>query len=130
MSDADGAQPDYVTIVEGYADLISDPKLPGDDPDIIARELQERTGEDQLVAWLPEWLAEEKDIGTVGRSDHVVSGRVDHETEKAYLLVDGRDEAWLPKSVIRVFRAAPGAEISIPQRGLTDYATPGGGRDV
>jgi len=38
---------------------------------------------------------------------------------------DGRDEAWLPKSVIRVFRLAPGAEISIPQRGLTSFAEGG-----
>jgi hypothetical protein len=109
--------------VKGYADLVSDRKLHGDDPDDVARELEDVGGEeDYLVAWLPDWLAEEKGLQPVGRSENVVSGRIDHETEDAYLVKDGRDDAWLPKSVIRVYRLAPGAEISIPQRGLTDYA--------
>jgi len=113
-------------LVKGYADLISDPKLKGDDPDDVARELQDVGGEeDHLVAWLPDWLTEEKGLEPVGRSENVVSGRIDHETEDAYLVKDGRDEAWLPKSVIRVSRLVPGAEISIPQRGLTDYAREG-----
>jgi len=89
---------DGETLVKGYADLVSDGKLHGDDPDIVARELQDVGGEDEfLVAWLPDWLVDEKDLDTVGRSEHVVSGRVDHETEDAYLVKDGRDEAWLPK---------------------------------
>jgi hypothetical protein len=113
-------------LVKGYADLISDPKLKGDDPDDVARELQDGAGEeDYLVAWLPDWLTEEKGLEPVGRSENVVSGRIDHETENAYLVKDGRDDAWLPKSVIRVYRLAGSAEISIPQQGLTDYASEG-----
>lgn len=109
-------------LVKGYADLISDPKLEDNDPDIIARELQEHGGNDEyMVVWLPDWIVDEKDIEPIGRSEHVASGRVDHETEKAYLLVDGRNEAWLPKSVIHVFRAPPDVEISIPQCGLSDF---------
>jgi hypothetical protein len=119
-----------VTVVKGYADLISDPKLEGDDPDIIARELQEHGAKDDyFVVWLPDWLAEEKPIEPIDRSENVVSGRVDHETAKAYLLVDGRAEVWLPKSVIRVFRLeADVDDLQIPQSGLTDYATDGGER--
>ena len=113
-------------LVKGYADLISDSKLKGDDSDDVARELQDIGGKDDyLVAWLPDWLADEKDLEPGGRSENVVSGRIEHETEDAYLVQDGRNEAWLPKSVIRVYQAAPDAEISIPQRGLTDYAREG-----
>ena len=112
-------------LVKGYADLISDPKLKGDDPDDVARELQDIGGEeDYLVAWLPDWLAEEKDLEPIGRSENVVSGRLEHETEDAYLVQDGRDEAWLPKSVIRVYRLVAGAEISIPQQGPTSITPP------
>lgn len=108
--------------VKGYADLISDDKLSGDDPDIVARELEDVGAEDEyLVAWLPRWLVDEKDLEPIDRSEHIVSGLIDHETEKAFLVKDGRDEAWLPKSVIRVYRLAGANEIEIPQHGLADY---------
>ena len=119
---------DGPTVVKGYADLISDAKLHGDDPDIVARELEDLTGQDDyIVAWLPDWLVEEKDIEPIGRSEHVVSGPVDHETEKAYLLVTDSGEVWLPKSVIREYRVAGDVEFTIPQTGLADYSTDGGG---
>lgn len=122
---------DRVTMVKGYADLLSHPKLRGDDPDIIARELQQHGhADDWLIAWVESWLVDEKDVEPVGRSDHIVSGRLDYETEKAYLLVDGRDEIWLPKSVIRVFRAQDGADFEIPQQGISDFATEGGEQGV
>jgi len=112
-------------IIKGYADLVSERKLQGDDPDVVARELQEIGGDEYLVAWLPQWILDEKGLDPVGRSENIVSGRIDHETEDAYLVKSGRDDAWLLKSVIRVYRPAPGVEISIPQRGLTDYAGEG-----
>jgi len=112
-----------VVAVKGYADLVSDRKLDGDDPDAVARALQ-NAGEEDLVAWAPDWLVDEKDIEPVSRSENVVSGHCDYETDKAYLVVDGRDEAWLPKSAIRVFTLDEGVdELTIPQSGLTDYAT-------
>ena len=50
-------------VIKGYADLISDSKLRGDDPDVVGRELQELGGDtDYLVAWLPDWLVDEKDV--------------------------------------------------------------------
>lgn len=119
--------PDPVTTIAGYADLVTDTRLDGRDVDVLARELQDRAGDaDALVAWLPEWLLAEKDIEPVERSAHIISGRITHETERAYLVRSGRTEAWLPKSFIRVYRCRPGAELSIPQRGLTDYVTEGG----
>jgi hypothetical protein len=90
-------------VIKGYADLINDSKLRGDDPDVVGLELRELGGDtDHLVAWLPGWLVDEKDVELVGRSGNVVSGQVDYETEKAYLVVVDGDEIWLPKSVIRV----------------------------
>ena len=75
-------------VIKGYSDLISDSNLRGDDPDVVGLELQELGGDtDHLVAWLPGWLVDEKDVEPVGRSDNVVSGQVDCETGKAYLVV-------------------------------------------
>jgi len=86
--------------VKGYADLISDSKLRGDDPDVVGRELQDLGGDtDYLVAWLPGWLVEEKDVELVGRSDNVVSGQVDYETEKAYLVVVDDETEDAPRPV-------------------------------
>jgi len=86
--------------VKGYADLARDSKLRGDDPDVVGRELQDLGGDtDYLVAWLPGWLVEEKDVELVGRSDNVVSGQVDYETEKAYLVVVDDETEDAPRPV-------------------------------
>lgn len=38
---------------------------------------------------------------TAGRSDLVdIAGELRHETEKAFLVFDGRKEVWLPKSQV------------------------------
>jgi hypothetical protein len=119
---------DHVETVRGYADLASDGSLAGDDPDIVARELGDRGGDpERVVAWLPDWLATEKDLDTAGRSDNVVAGRVDHETDKALLVVTDGGEAWLPKSVIRVFETADGADLEVPQVALSDWERTEGG---
>ena len=145
-------------VVKAYADLISDSKLRGDDPDVVGRELQELGGDtDYLVAWLPDWLVDEKDVDDdrkeraeerrerreerddpddqddrdqedvelVGRSDNVVSARVDYETEKAYLVVVDGDEIWLPKSVIRVYRTTGDVDLEIPLTRLDSFASNG-----
>lgn len=113
-----------VVEVAGYADLASDRDLHGDDPDVVARALREASGGD-LVAWLPDWLVREKDLDPLPRSENIVAGAIDHETDAAYLLLNGQQKAWLPKSVIRVYRASPDADLDIPQHGLTDYANGG-----
>ena len=114
-------------VIKGYADLISDSKLRGDDPDVVGRELQELGGDtaDHVVAWLPDWLVDEKDVELVGRSDNVVSGQVAGETEKAYLVVVDGDEIWLPKSVIRVFRTTGDVDLEIPLTRLDSFASNG-----
>jgi hypothetical protein len=113
---------DHVTVVRGYADLASDGTLTGDDPDVIARELGEVGGEsDTVVAWCPDWILDEKDIDTVGRSHNVVTGRLEHETAKALLVATSAGDVWLPKSVIRVFETADGADLEVPQVALSDW---------
>ena len=78
---------DDAIMVKGYADLASDAKLRGDEPDIVARELQEYAGDDdRIVAVLDEWLVDEKDLEGVDRHERVVSGRIEVETDKAYLV--------------------------------------------
>lgn len=116
-------------VVESFADLASDRDLRGVEPDVVARELQRREGtDDALVAWAPKWLVEEKDIAPVGKSDQVLAGVVDAETEKAVLLACDGAESWLPKSVIKVYRRAEDAEIRLPQVGLREFAAEAGDR--
>ena len=117
-------------VVKGFDDLISDSKLRGDDPDFVGRELQELGGDtDHMVAWLPDWLVDETDVELVGRSDNVVSGQVDFETDKAYLVVVDGDVIWLPKSVIRVFHTAGDVDLEIPLTRLDRFASNGGNDD-
>ena len=118
---------DDVILVKGYADLASDAKLRGDEPDVVARELQECAGEDdRIVAVLDEWLVDEKELEGVDRYDRVVSGRIEAETDKAYLVAQGRTDDWLPKSCIHVYDAVDGADLAVPQHGLDSFAADGG----
>lgn len=108
--------------VKGYADLASDAKLHDRDPDVVTRELQEHGHKDDwLICWAPEWIFNEKDVDPVDDSTQVLSGRIDAETDKAVLLAIGRDEAWLPTSVIRVYEAEDPSEITVPENGLSDF---------
>jgi len=84
------------------------------DQDAIARCLQ-TADQDDLVAFVPSWLRDEKDV------DAVIHERIEHETDKAYLVDIGGRDIWLPKSVITRLVAAPGATIAIPQRGLGEF---------
>jgi len=106
------------TAVSEYGDIEADG---GDftisDRDAVARCLQTcGKGHKQLIAYVPGWLADEKGIDTV------VDEIIKHETENAYLVVIGGNDVWLPKSVITRFVPAAGATISIPQRGLGEFA--------
>lgn len=102
-----------VTVTE-YADIAVEESTISD-RDTIARCLQ-TADQGDLVAFVPSWLRDEKDLSTV------VSQPIEHETDKAYLVdVDGRD-VWLPKSVITRFIAAPEASIAIPQRSIGEFA--------
>lgn len=118
---------DDVIVVKGYADLASDAKLRGDEPDVVARELQEHAGDDdRIVCVLDEWLVDEKALEGVDRHDRVISGQIEAATEKAYLIVQGSTDDWLPKSCIRVYDAVDGASLSVPQHGLDSFAANGG----
>ena len=67
---------------------------------------------DATVAWLKDWIAEEKDLEYVESSDQVAVVRIDRETDKAWgvLQAGGYDVVWLPKSQSRVFMLAAGVE--------------------
>ena len=107
--------------VDGYADLASDRKLHGMDPDVVARELSEHGHKsDWMVCWIQDWVFDEKPIEPVDGSQQLISGRIEAETDKAYLIAVGRDEVWLPKSVLRRY-VTDAEEISVPQHGLTDF---------
>lgn len=98
-----------MTVVVGdYGDLIGDEFLNVSRADAVAREL---AANHDLVAYAPSWLVGEKDYPSSDYDDEVVAGTVDHETEKAYLLVCDGAEAWFPKSMIRVYEAGDGAEF-------------------
>jgi len=114
-----------VELVESYAQLDEDGDLSQRDADAIATALQSWGGHThELVLWLPDWLAEEKDLEPVEHSDRVFTGICDHETEKAWCIKKkSRDpDVWVPKSVARAFRRD--APIRMP-RGLTDFADRG-----
>ncbi|MCU4743432.1 hypothetical protein [Natronoglomus mannanivorans] len=103
--------------VESYADVAADRHLHDDDPQTVARELNEHgLKPDWIIAWVPGWVLEDKSIGTVDGSAHIISGRVDEEREKAICVVVGRAESWLPKSQIRIYRRVdPDGPLWIPQ---------------
>jgi len=108
--------------VKGYADLASEAKLHDRDPDVVARELQEHGHKDDwLICWVPEWIFDEKDVEPVDDSQQILSGRIEAETDKAFLLAMGREDAWVPKSVIRVYEAEAPSEITVPQHGISDF---------
>lgn len=104
--------------IESYSDLIGDEYLNVSRADAIARELE--AGWD-IVAYAPDWLVGQKEFPASEFDEEVIVGMVDHETEKAYLLVRDGDEEWFPKSVIQVYEAAPDADIVSPQGGLDEF---------
>jgi len=102
-----------VITVEEYDDIdIEEATI--SDQDAIARCLQ-TAGQGELVAFVPSWVREEEDIGAV------INERIEHETDKAYLVDIGGRDVWLAKSVITRFVAASDVSISIPQRGLGEF---------
>lgn len=100
--------------VEEYGDINIE-EATVSDQDTIARCLQ-TADQDDLVAFVPGWLRDEKDV------EAVIHERIEHETDKAFLVDIGGRDVWLPKSVITRFVAATGASIAIPQRGLGEFA--------
>ena len=103
-------------VVEDYDDIDADGAT-ASDRDAIARCLN-NAGEDDLVAYVPRWLADEKDIDTV------IAEPIEYSSEKAHLVEIHDRDVWLPKSVITRFVARE--RVGIPQRGLAEFA--GGGQ--
>ena len=97
--------------IASYGDLISADELDISAVDAVAHELDSGS---EFVAWVPEWLLDEKDIESSVHHQDIVAGEIEHETDAAYLISVGRDEAWLPKSQIHVYTQAEDAEIVVP----------------
>ena len=111
---------DEPVVVHEYDDLV-DAGVPPRDCDTLLSQLRvDRTaqGDDGFVGRVPDWLIEEKDISPVRRRTNVVVGRIDHETEKAWLVVYDGAEAWLPNSVATRFVPGRDADLSSPQQTL------------
>ena len=108
-------------VVRSYADLISHDDLRPSEADAVARALEAtRTGAQSHALWLPEWLAEKKDLG-FEKGPNVTPVVLVRETEKAwYVDCDGYSE-WIPKSVAALFERHPEAEIHSPQAGLDGF---------
>ena len=95
--------------VSSYGDLISDDALTVASADAVAQALNDGV---EFVAHVPEWLFGAKgfDPGPEG----ILTGPLVYESEKAYLVeIEGKD-VWLPKSAIRVYEAAPDAQLYTP----------------
>lgn len=106
-----------VRTVSSYGDLVSDDDLTVDAADAIGKALAE---DQQFVCWAPDWLVEEKTLGNIGSGGcpNVVTGSIEHETGKAYLVGDPAtgDEDWFPKSQVIVYTAGPNAEFYVAGR--------------
>lgn len=100
-----------VRTVANYGELISDSVLNIEAADAVARALENNA---EFVAYLPEWLAEEKATAGYGDCDRVIAGVIEHETDRAYLVSVSGVEDWLPKSQLHVFESAPDAAIVVP----------------
>jgi len=76
----------------------------------------------EVVAWVPDWLLDDKAIEPQTRKANVVVGALEHETDRAWLVSDSNgQDAWLPKSVaVRFERADGGEEIATPQTRLDE----------
>lgn len=121
-----------VETIASYGDLATSADLSSRDVDVVAELLLEHGAKDDwLIAWAPKWILEEKQdehgIEPARNSRQILHGRVEHETEKAWLVAIGREEVWLPKSVVAVYELAPDADIRIPQRGLGEFEGEGEG---
>lgn len=97
--------------ISSYGDLISDAELDVSAVDAVAHELDSGS---EFVAWVPDWLLSQKDIESSVHHQDIVAGEIEHESDKAYLVSVGREEAWLPKSQIHVYTQAEDAEIAVP----------------
>lgn len=120
--------------VSGYEDLKGDGVLTASEKDAILDALDD--ADDLLRAfWADSWLWEDKDLETSHRHDTLVYGAIIASTEKAYLVtqlseeyetdeIDASDPQtdWVPKSVVRVYKAdADGINSTGPQAFLGDY---------
>lgn len=118
--------------IDSYGDLAANTDLSGREVDIVAGQLADVDDQpdDWLIAWVPEWLLEEKreedGIQPVAGTETVVAGEQQRETEKAILVECDGGETWLPKSQITIFEPHTDAQIDIPQRGLGEFEHGGG----
>ena len=117
---------DEPVAVDSYGDLAQRPELAGREVDTVAGQIADWPSDDWVVAWIPQWLLEEKreetGIQPVAGCETVVAGEQQAETDKAVLVEADGGEVWLPKSVVTLFEPADAdVSIDIPQRGLGEF---------
>lgn len=115
--------------VSEYSDLRGDRVLPGSRAkDAIVSALAD--GADGVI-YLDDWLTSEKDLEYMDECGQLARIRLLHETEKAFIVGQGRDangeplrETAVPKSCSRLYIPRNSSEDvapDVPQRGLDDY---------
>ena len=103
--------------------------LTSTDADRICHELDD-LADDRVVVWLPDWLADEKELRTVENARRIALAWVVRETDKAVGVsqlppeqrADDADLVFVPKSQARVFEKGRVESLATPQTGLGDYA--------
>jgi len=106
----------------------SERDLTASDADRICHELDD-LDDARAVAWVPDWLAEEKPLETVEAKRRVALVWVLRETDKAVGVTqvppeqrgEEIDLVFLPKSQARVFEKGGVESLATPQSGLGDY---------
>ncbi|UHQ96413.1 hypothetical protein [Natrinema halophilum] len=112
---------DEIVTVGSYSDVLGHDDLSSKDELAVVDALNSATGQ-ELVVWIPGWLASEKSLEAAGSSEQVFVGTVERETEKAWQLVqDDRTDDWIPKSQGVVFERAPDATLTTPQNRLDEW---------
>lgn len=116
---------DTVITARAYSDIYRAARdLTRTDADRICIELERlhENGDERLVAWLPNWLAEEKDLTLCETTRRIALVQLERETENAFGVSQPGWETdellFLPKSVARVFERGHVDALQTQQQGL------------
>jgi hypothetical protein len=73
------------------------------------------------VLVVEDWLVGDTAIESIDGERRIFAGRVERETEKAWLFATGQVENWIPKSQCLLFETETDDEIETPQQTLPAF---------